>query len=252
MTSRKKRDTMLPYAQTNGSAGGGASGSASFSGATANQVYLWCATARDNTISTSGTNGTVFNEAERTSSACYMRGLKESIEIQTSTGIPWQWRRICFTVKGPLFTNPVQLETTNGWQRLLYNVNSGQTDDTTAYNFLRGLLFKGQFGIDWSSTMVAPTDNSRVSIKYDKTRIISSGNSSGVLRKFSMWHPMNKTLYYDDDETGGGKAQAKFSVTGKQGMGDYYVCDFFYAGLGATSSDAMNFNPNSTLYWHEK
>lgn len=250
-TSRKKRDTMLPYSQTNGSNGGGASGPAQFSGSTGTQVFLWQATARDLTRSTDGTGGSVFNTAARTASTCYMRGLKETIEIQTSTGIPWQWRRICFTIKN-ISISGTSIETSYGWQRYLYNLNSGTSGDTTNYNSLLGVLFRGQSGIDWSTAQIAPVDTSRVTLKYDKTHMISSGNASGVLRKYNLWHPMNKNLVYDDDESGESTSSRIFSVGGKQGMGDYYVMDFFFPGIGASSSDSISFNPNATLYWHEK
>jgi len=250
-TSRKKRDTMLAYAQTNGSAGGGASGPAQFSGATGYQVFLWHATGRDNTYNTSGNPGSVFNDAVRTSSTCFMRGLKETVEIQTSTGIPWQWRRICFTVKGFNFTGS-SIETSYGWQRMLYNINSGSSTDTATYNSVLGVLFKGQSGIDWNTPQITQVDTSRVTLKYDRTFMVSSGNSSGVLRKYNIWMPMNKNLVYDDDEQGEQKATRIFSVDSRAGMGDYYVIDFFFPGIGASSSDAISFNPAATLYWHEK
>lgn len=250
-TSRKKRDTMLAYAQTGGSGAGGASGAAQFSGATGFQVFCWLATGRDNSYSTGNTAGTIFNDAVRTSSTCYMRGLKESIEIQTSTGVPWQWRRICFTVKGFSFTGSY-IETSYGYQRMLYNLNSGTSTDQATYTTLLNLLFKGSVGIDWNSPQNAKIDTSRVSLKYDRTFMISSGNSSGVLRKYDLWMPMNKNLVYDDDERGEQKTASIYSVDSKAGMGDYYVVDFFFPGIGAASGDAISFNPSATLYWHEK
>lgn len=183
-----------------------------------------------------------------------MRGLKENIEIQTSTGLPWQWRRITFTFKGLAqyigFSGVV--ENSNGFARYLYNINSGSSTDTQILNTLQALLFKGASQADWNDFRTAPTDNSRVTIKSDVTRIISSGNASGKLKLYKTWSPMNANLVYDDDEVGGGKSTSVFSVQSKQGMGDYWVVDYFQPGLGGTTSDQLSYAPTSTLYWHEK
>ena len=45
-------------------------------------------------------------------------------------------------------------------------------------------------------------DTTRVNLKYDKVRRITSGNDAGVIKRFKMWHPMRKNLRYDEDEEG--------------------------------------------------
>lgn len=243
---------MLPYFQ-NGSAATGASGIATFN-ATLGATFLWCATARDFTAGL-GSGATVTLQAARTATSCYMRGLKERIEIQTSTGLPWQWRRICFTIKGAqadFGATPLEIETTNGEQRFLYNLNSGSTVDNSQLTALRNSIFRGAYGIDWTSVLNAQTDPTRVTVKYDRTTVVSSGNSSGKLKLCNLWHPMNSTLMYDDDETGAQMTSNKYSTYGRIGMGDYLVADFIVAGIGGTSTDLMTFNPCATLYWHER
>lgn len=215
-------------------------------------IFPWVATARDNTIGTA--SGNVFNTADRTATTCYMRGLKERIQIQTSTGMPWQWRRICFTMKGDAINvwnetaYKLQQETSNGWARVVSN--TGTTSNL--YQYMMPLLFKGQQGVDWNNPFNAKTDNSRLSIKYDKTTSIRCGNSNGMMKEFIRWHPMNRNLVYDDDENGENKTEALYSVNGKAGMGDYYVVDIIAAGSGSTTSDQLSFNPSATLYWHER
>lgn len=250
-TSRKKRDEMLPYFQ-NGKGATGGSGPAQFN-ATTGAVFVWAATARDFTTSTSGNTAPVSWIAARTASSCYMVGLKETIEIQTSTGLPWQWRRICFTKKGPLgLSSAPELETTYGEQRLLYNYNAGNAGDTTDTQTLYSLIFNGAYGIDWTEPLIAKTDRNRVSVKYDRTVTVSSGNASGKLFKKNFWMPMRSTLLYDDDENAMTETGSKYSTTGKIGMGDYYVVDIIRGGIGGTSSDQIQFSPCSTLYWHER
>nr|UBJ26126.1 capsid protein [Red panda feces-associated gemycircularvirus] len=259
LTSIKKRDTMLPAFWT-GSASQPQPGGYTVSGTGGGNggavtMLMWCATARDNTIGSGAGAGNRFTPATRTATTCYMVGLAENVEISTNSGTPWQWRRICFTFKDPTSisaTQPYYLEVPSGYQRLAYNVSGSSAADNANLSALRDLIFKGQLLVDWSSYLTAPTDNQRVTIKYDTTTIISSGNQSGKLVNKKLWMPMKSNLVYDDDESGGSETSKYFSVGGKAGMGDYYVLDIFQAGTGATSSDQLYFQPQATLYWHEK
>lgn len=218
-------------------------------------TFLWCATARDNTTSTTNGKGTQFDMSTRTSSTPYMIGLKEAIEIQVSTGMPWQWRRICFTTKGSLGLTQttsfaLSTETSIGYVRVLNQMDGSPGGGQQYILFER--LFRGQNTVDWNDVMTAKVDNTRVTLKYDKTCTLSSGNEDGFIRKYNRWHDMHKTLVYNDDELGGSTNPQSFSTIGKAGMGDYYVLDLFRARTGSTTSDQLSFRPETTLYWHEK
>lgn len=216
--------------------------------------FPWICTARSMEAANNGIIAPKSLEAARTASTCYMRGLKEKIQIQTSSGVPWQWRRVCFASKDDDIitqsTNTLRLSTiTNaGWVRMVNNVGG-----TPMFNSIIDPLFRGSLGGDFQGDlMTAALDTTRVDVKYDKTVIIQSGNQSGVMRNFNRWHPMNKNLVYDDEQAGGTESDSYYSTRAKPGMGDYYVIDFIRAGTGAQSSDNLSFNPASTLYWHEK
>jgi len=106
---------------------------------------------------------------------------------------------------------------------------------------------------DYINVMTAKTDNSDVTIKYDKTVTIASGNQEGVQRNHKRYHPMNKTLVYETLEQGEQVNIDNMSTPGKPGMGDYYVVDFFQARyLSQADTGDLIFDPRSTLYWHEK
>lgn len=263
LTSTKKRDTMLCYTNVSADTNNGGSSYRSDvpailtggQGVNAVRALLWCATARDNTTSSSNVKGTQFDSAARTSTTPFMVGLKEAIEIQVSTGMPWQWRRICFTYKGPIgltysTTQAVSTETSNGWVRVVNDI-TGDAGGGQQY-ILFEKLFKGQNTSDWNDPMTAKVDNTRVTLKYDKTCTLASGNEDGFIRKYQRWHSMQKTLVYNDDELGGGETAQSFSTQGRAGMGDYYVLDLFRARTGSTTSDQLSFRPEATLYWHEK
>lgn len=262
LTSRKKRDTMLNYTNISTTAQQGSQtyavrpaiivGGQDQNTTTAFPI-VWCATGRDLTEDSSNTRGTVADQSTRTATTCYMRGLSEKIEIQVTDGLPWQWRRLCFTYKGFQNAAPniagfsLVSETTSGYVRQLSMLPSA-----TYINTVETIMFRGSKGVDWTDPMTAPTDGTRITVKYDVTKTVASGNEQGCIRKFNLWHPMNKNLVYADDEDGGDLNQQFYSTQSKAGMGDYIIVDYFQARKGSTSAQQLSFGTTATLYWHEK
>lgn len=253
---------MLSFSNTNGVGVSQAVGLGGLNVSGASSAFvLWCPTSRS-LVQFGGGSNTTVQEAARTSTTCYMRGLKENIRVQTSSGLPWLWRRICFRHRGALPFNlassadtPTQpyvnyVETSNGYQRLAFNQSINNQSATQASQ--TGVLFKGAQGIDWNDYMTAPIDTRRVDLSYDRYTRISSGNQNGILRDYKMWLPMNKNLVYADDEQGEVETTANYSVFDKRGMGDYYVLDIIQPGYGGTSSDILSMSFEASLYWHEK
>jgi len=233
-----------------------------------------------------------YDKAKLGVSDPYYVGLAERISIQTTGGLPWKWRRVCFTFKGTTLIAPAPRTNTTipeppipiydtssyyhegfdneaGQFRTMYDLASwygGPGWETSLPERLRTLyehIFEGQSaqfntsGIpsntDWFNVMDAKTNNKRVTIKYDKTVTISSGNEDGATRTYRRYHPMNRTLQYDVLEAGNTTVTNAMSTESKQGMGDYYVVDFFQARYASDGEDgSLIFDPRATLYWHEK
>lgn len=225
-------------------------------GASAPRVFVWCATARNNEVTPGGRLGNKFDQATRTSSSCYMVGLKESIAIQVADGLPWQWRRICFTYKGlatlggalpsPNGAFYPSVETSNGYCRVLNQLTEAEQTQ------LWKLVFQGEQASDWNEPLTAKADNELISVKYDKTITVASGNEQGIIRKYNRWHGMGHNLQYADDEKGGANSAAAFSAQSRIGMGDYWIIDLFKPRVGSASTNQLLLNCESTLYWHEK
>jgi len=219
-------------------------------------IFVWSPTMQS--LVTSGVSNELIDASDRTATTCYMRGLSEIVRFQTSSPIPWFWRRICFTMKGvlaatsaaPVNTERAYVDTSNGIERFWLNL---QINDSNTYlSNIYGLIFKGNINQDWPDPIIAPLDPTRITVKYDRTTTLRSGNNVGTVGEKKFWHGMNKNLVYDDDEVGAGTATAYQSVTSKAGMGDYYIIDIFSAGAGGGSGDVLRIDANSTLYWHEK
>lgn len=255
VASKKKQDTMVTYTNTTAAnpqlSPNYSIGNAILTGGR-NYLFCWCATARAATNS-NGVAGDPNDDSMRTANICYMRGLKERVHIETSSGRAWQWRRICFTLKGNALNSFAEtgarfdVLTSQGTVRVV-NSFAGTLGGTAIVD----LLFQGTQGTDWASLMSAKTDNSRVEIKYDRCRVMQSGNDNGIIRQVNHWFPMNHNLIYDTDENGDQENSDRYSVENRQGMGDYYIFDFFTAGIGGTTSDQLAFAPEATLYWHER
>lgn len=260
ISSRKKQDNMVAWRRNN-VVDPGALGGSVLNAGSRYWVYGWIATARNGDYQSGGPRGIVNDDATRTASKCYMRGLKEKIRIETQTGHPFLWRRICFKFTGTeLITDNdgdafnLWSETSAGFVRATTLLDGPGVIAPTSdiWNKIATILFKGQVNVDWSELITAPLDRSRVKVAYDSTVRLTSGNAEGKIYSFSRWHPMNKTLQYNDDEEGGGKSMSFLSVNNRQSMGDYYVIDVFDTGISGDESDALAFTPEATLYWHER
>lgn len=255
-TSRKKRNDMLTVSNTS-SIGSASALAVQPLNVTGNQpaFCIWAATAMDLTSGSNNSSNSVAATAARIASVCYMRGLSENVRIQTSTNIPWYWRRICFTTKDDTFvgttntSNYIDLAS-GGAQRMYENKSiAGQDAYVTQ---IKEVLFKGSEGLDWNDLIVAKVDTMRVSLKYDKLFTIRSGNDKGTATSRKFWHPMNKNLHYDDDETGVQMQTSYSSVTSKPGMGNYIIIDIIQPGAAGTASDIFRLQAEACLYWHEK
>nr|QCQ85261.1 capsid protein [Finch associated genomovirus 5] len=266
VTSRKKRDSMTPVALNADSSY--ATGPLSLSAVTnpsyGVHIVPWIASARSLINPANGYLGDVSQTAQRTATNCFMRGLSETIRITTSSNLPWEWRRICFTFRGNTFLIPDGTSTyfrlyssaADGVKRALPNITppttgAGSYPLALANQMIRH-LFQGTYGKDFGDILTAKVDSNLIKVRYDKTIPITSANDVGTQRVVKRWHPMNATIHYDDNETGSDLSTSVLSVESNMGMGDYYVVDIFKPHPAATSNDILAFAPQSTLYWHER
>jgi len=220
-----------------------------------NYMIPWVCTARP-AYGSDNLGGQPIEEAIRTSTTCYMRGLKETVSIRTTNGDPWKWRRICFRMKGDDITafatalSRTDYLDTSPAQRGIMRPVTNWFAETGLPTRITSILFAGDEGKDWADFMLAQVDTNRVSVEYDKTKHLQAGNESGFIRTMKRWHPMNKNLVYNDDQSGSEAAVRPYSTTGLKGMGDYYVVDFFKSNGSPEAQVGLRYN--STLYWHEK
>jgi len=266
VTSRKKKNTMMQYANTNSSNGTSVSigpgpmlvnGSSQYWG-------VFTPTAMD-LNSGADLQNSIVDSSLRTSQTCFIRGYAENIRIETSSGLPWYWRRIVFTAKNSVWFNfspndtPTQTNSsltsaiesnTNGWERLYFNQYVNNASDTISR--MQRDIFRGEQNRDWSDILTAPIDTARVDLKSDRLRVIKSGNAVGTNRAFKMFYPCNKNLTYNDDESGVVEGTTFASVADKRGMGNLHVLDIFLPGTGGATGDILKLTSTSTVYWHEK
>lgn len=240
-SSRKKQDNMLNFVTNDSSTGTVAP---FIVAANVGATFLWRATGRDRVTNPSDATANSSRETD----VVYMRGLREKIFLATNDAEAWRWRRVCFTAKGTqLFPLPTALKSANGWLRQLRNFNG-----TTNGSAVTSIIFRGAQNVDWFDVFTAKLDTNVITVKYDRTRVLASGNNTGKMFQSTLWHPMNQNLVYFNDENGPTEDAATFSAPGKAGMGDYYVVDFFDCRFNTSTTTTLTFSPEATLYWHEK
>lgn len=255
-TSQKKRDNMLAFTNTTASnpfapdfTQGGAVMRFPIGQTNPTEfVFIFNASARPGENST-GQRGSKIDTSLRTSESIYAVGIKERIQLETNNAAPWEWRRICFTSKDDFGeADPDESKyfrrTSNGMVRLL----SAQEEPT----YLNDSLFEGQRNKDWLSVITAPLSRKHYSIKYDKTRVLRSTNNSGTIKNYKLWHQMGHNIVYEEEQAGENMVDSSVSVTGKAGMGNYYIMDIFRKHGVNDDQSTLTYTPESTFYWHEK
>nr|WIW72178.1 MAG: capsid protein [Genomoviridae sp.] len=80
----------------------------------------------------------------------------------------------------------------------------------------------------------------------------SQTNNSGTIREYKLWHPMESNLAYREEQQGETMTESAVSVTGRVGMGNYYVIDMFRKHGNNDDQSTLTFTPEATFFWHEK
>jgi len=235
IASTKKRDNMVFYdpvtpANTKLEINGRAQGNIS--------VFMFCATARE-----VNSNGSMI-PSERSASTVFWKGISERVALTVASGVSWKWRRLVFSAKG-LRIDSASVETSPaGWVRPW----NAYADTMTLAR-----LFQGNSGVDFTNYMLAKPNRDLLTVMYDKTRVLRSGNASPHEHEIKMWHPLNKTMNYDDDENGvtvPGSAN-RYAAVSNHGLGDVYIMDFFDC-VDGVEADKITIRSATTAYWHEK
>jgi len=252
ITSTKKRDNMLTFSNVTVPRNPPpvlSSSAAILQGGFSNYNFLFAPSAREKAVN-STTSGTVLDESTRTTTNTYVKGYRERISMQTNSALPWTWRRIVFTLKGTAnflgSGNPLFLLTSNGHARVITELSAPQ--QTT----IESIMFDGQKGLDWRSTLEAKVDTSLITVMSDTTKIITPQTSAGSVKNYTLYYPINKSLQYAEDEFGGQTLTSPWSTQGKPGMGDLLVYDIFTPRAASATTDQLTLDIQATYYWHEK
>lgn len=265
VSSRKKQDNMRAWVQPiqSNSALDPTPGGLRILHADGVQMFAWRATQRERLTGTADP-ATVDDPATRTATTCYMRGLRENITLSLYSSHPWVWRRICFRFYGDSFDRNAidpglanifaqfSLLTSGGYARAINTFDQTNEFAQDLRTRMQAYMFKGAEGTDWTDVFTAKTDSTRLAIAYDRRSYVRSHNDSPNERRLKIWHPMNQYLIYDEDESGGSQFNGSVSADTRKSMGDYYVVDFFSPVRGGTDGDDLYYEPQATLYWHER
>lgn len=249
ITSEKKQDNRLTFSNVDTPAVAPTLKNVSLVGGTT-YIIPYIPTAMDRSV---GSAVSPIIPGYRGTSKIFARGYRERISFGTNTPAQWSLRRVCFRMRGNAIVNstsaisPLWHEASpNGFTR-----SATQANGTGLGTAITNEIFKGEAGVDWTNFFTAPLDTNRVTVEYDKQFHFRSTSDSPHVRHFKLWHPMNKNLVYRDDENGETINTSVLSTSGSQGMGDYYIVDFWVCATPTTDNNCA-INYEGTMYWHER
>lgn len=198
------------------------------------------------------------SKGSRTATTTFVRGLREVTTLECNTGAPYVWRRVVFSLKGPVIRDmfsgtPVNYHTVDR-QIVGEPMRAMGIMPVNVYNSFKQFLFDGLEKTDWFDVATAPLNKTRFKVHLDRKLTINPTNASGRAIYRKDWIPFNQNLVY-----GASGGQYKFedgvdewyAGEGKVGMGDVYIWDYFVR-VGETTNGTLNFAPQATYYWHER
>jgi len=253
ITSKKKRDNMMPVPIDDDPTSIGTGGTPYQMTGDNPYGFLFSPTARRSAF-------TQNLDYSRDSSSTFSKGYAEKITMETSNSANWLWRRIVFATKHVFYKQypegVLELEDpTAGYQRTMWNHLGSDATAEPSRAALEDMLFEGQSGADWNDRFVAKTDKRYVTVLHDSRRALNGQNDSARWYHLKKWHPINKSIVYNEKEEGkegsDTAAYAQWSVDGKPGIGNVFIYDMFACAQG-TINDQLEFNPQGVYYWHER
>lgn len=255
ITSQKKQDSMVPASVT----GAGVitalvNGATVLSSATSN-LFLFSPTHRIQSSPGLSNNFSFNPSAQRTSQTTFARGIKETVRLTWDNGTSWWYRRIVFQLR----QDPGIVAPTGYGPVSVAQISASavpQTARVTMQNptpgVVQALIFKGVPGTDWNDDITAPVDHQRNRVMYDRTFSMNCPSGTVTNRTFKFYHPLNKTIIYNDDENNTGIGQTGYSATSSSPLGDIYILDVFKSASNPGTAAQLLFTPECTYYWHER
>lgn len=248
IASIKKRDNMLPFAQTD-AGGTGTAGPFVMNGG---EIYgfLFSPSARR-------TSPGYAHEFVRNKAVTFSKGYSERSTFEANNGSSWMWRRIVFAIKDPDVREAFPPSTIDfagtpyGQMRSMWNFLNASGSGLGARQQLEQKLFQGTQEEDWIDRFTAKVDTKQVRFLGQFRRTLGAGNTDGQFYTQKEWYGINRSLIYFDEEEGfGSKASTPWSTMGPGSIGDIMVYDIFACAAG-DATDTLEWLPQGTYYWHE-
>lgn len=198
------------------------------------------------------------NNHTRGAASCYYRGVRDRVMVASSFQLVH--RRVCFWSHDQISAaSPIDVSG-DGINIDYTRRNMNQITPTTDTALFRQ-LFKGTVGIDFTedSRWDSPIANNRVKVVFDRQYSVNpnynvaEGNAFGKITTKKLWHPMNRTVMYDDWEHGREIDEASWGNAHPDSMGNFYILDMFSTGQDTPDDNTQvgSWSTETTVYWHE-
>lgn len=198
-------------------------------------VSVWCPTFRY--------QFTANVPEQRNSSSIYYRGVRDSMDFRSIDGTPWVQRRIVVGSRlNVVDTAAFDLGNQRDTGRL-FSLNK------PSYAAFLEVIMRGTSSVDWVDPITAKVDQKRVTLYHDKVYKHTPQTANGSYKTIKFWHPINKTIMYDDEENGSTNNASPWAAN-QAGNENIYIVDIWVANAGGVNAPAVNFQ--ATSYWHER
>lgn len=242
VSSTKKHDTIAGSSETKADLsfydfGGSFVPFPQVQGITGATVSVWCPTYRF-----LGSSPQKYDH--RSASTVYYRGVREQVQFYLRNASPVVWRR-CVVGSNLNVANTASysLNDTNLYGRT-------QLYSESTYIAFFEVLTQGTRNSDYTSNITAKLDEKKCKIYYDKTRVLRPKTTTGDIQTYKMWHPINKTIQYDEEEKGSDISSSPWA-SNEPPNHNVYIIDLFQS-INTTTTNQVSWNVETTSYWHER
>jgi len=226
----------------------------------ASQFYLWCPTYMP--LEEQEQTRQSRNKPDIYFRGCVDRWLLNTNDTEFNT---WTHRRIVFW-SNERYDFAANIQSSVSSDTFFRPLNKQFPLDGAEAQELMEVIFQGTRGIDYTSWNTAAVDTRRVRLVYQKTNVMRPDNAQTIQRRWTNKMFVNKTIKYDDEETGGHDrdpgpssfAGSPWSVTNSKSPGNLYILDMFMLGVAGASDAELagtvfpQVGLDSIVYWHER
>lgn len=205
--------------------------------------FLWSPSYMEQNVASGAHENRTIRDRQR----IYFRGVRDNVFLTTSA--PVMWRRVVFFMHMPVVAAQPYIITNEVDFQHYYSRKMNRLDPDGNDENLFEYLFRGTVGRDYTveTRFNAPMDNRNVKVLSDRKVTINpsiaatGGGNIGKIHNRKLWHPVNRSITYRDEEDGRKILTSGWSTNSPQSPGNLFILDVFSSAHGVMPPDSEMF-----------